>query len=79
MAWKNMQITCWLVFFIIGCFLWSKHLFAAEEEDAKKKTTEKPSIIFKNNIAANGAPFSAEETPGRTRFDFDSLTTLMAT
>lgn len=69
-----MQITCWLVFFIIGCFLWSKHLFAAGEEDTKKKATEKSSIIFKNNTApnGNGAPFSAVETSGRTRFDFDN-------
>lgn len=77
MAWKNMQITCWLVFFIVGSFLWSKHLFAAGEENAKKETTEKPSIMFKNNTAPNGAPFSAQETAGRTRFDFDNLTGLM--
>ena len=76
MAWKNIMVTCWTVFFIIGCFLWSPHLFAAEVDKTKK-----PSVVVQNKTApangTNGALFSALESPGHTRFDFDSLTKLM--
>ena len=61
MNWKNVQITCWTVFFIIGCFLWGRHLFAAEVENAEPKT-KKSSIIIITKTAHNGAPFSAQET-----------------
>ena len=79
MTWKQIQITCWTVFFIIGCFLWTPHLFAAEIEKTAPQKPQK-SIVIKNDGTANGSnggPFSAMETPGRTRFDFDSLTKLM--
>ncbi|PXW89676.1 hypothetical protein C8R34_10476 [Nitrosomonas sp. Nm84] len=33
--WKKVQIICWTVFFIIGCFLWERHLFAAETENSE--------------------------------------------
>lgn len=83
MAWKNILVTCWAVFFIIGCFLWSPHLFAAEVEKVEegKDKAKKPSVVVQNKAApangTNGAPFSALETVGRTRFDFDNLTKLM--
>ncbi len=81
MTWKNIQITCWAVFFIIGCFLWSPHLFAADAEKPETDKAKKPSVVVQNKTApangTNGAPFSALETPGRTRFDFDNLTKLM--
>ena len=81
MAWKNVMVTCWMVFFIIGCFLWSPHLFAVEAEKAKAGKTKKPFAVVQNKTVsangangANGAPCSALETSGRTRFDFDNLT-----
>lgn len=80
MSWKKIQITCWMIFFIIGCFLWEKHLFAAEVENAEMKQTKKSSVIVRNNTATtpNGAsPFSVGETAGRSRNDFDRLTELM--
>ena len=92
MTWKQIQITCWTIFFIIECFLWSPHLFTSEAEKTPpaekiKTDTSQKSIILLNNNAApngtngtdgtNGAPFSAQETVGHTRFDFDRLTGLM--
>jgi hypothetical protein len=48
MAWKNVMVTCWMVFFIIGCFLWSPHLFAVETEKAKADKTNKPFVVVQN-------------------------------
>lgn len=61
MNWKNVQITCWTVFFIIGCFLWGRHLFAAEIENAEAKKTKKSSIITVTKAAPHAAPFTAQE------------------
>ncbi|TXI18323.1 MAG: hypothetical protein E6Q62_06935 [Nitrosomonas sp.] len=80
MDWHKVQIRCWTIFFIIGSFLWSRHLFAAEIDNSKTKKAKESSVIVRNNTPVNGnngAPFSAQETVGRTRFDFDNLTRLM--
>jgi len=50
MAWKNVMVTCWMVFFIIGCFLWSPHLFAVEAEKAKAGKTKKPFAVIQTKL-----------------------------
>lgn len=86
MTWKQIQITCWTVFFVVGCFLWSPHLFATEVgkmppgEITLPDKSQKSLILVQNNLPTSGndkVPFSALEQPGRTRFDFDNLTKLM--
>lgn len=78
MTWKNMRITYLQFLFMLGCFTWGSNTLSAEAEDANnKKKIEKQSVAVRNNTISNGAPFSAVETPGRTRFDFDNLTKLM--
>ncbi|SFD94264.1 hypothetical protein [Nitrosomonas sp. Nm166] len=71
MNWKNVQITCWTVFFIIGCFLWGRHLFATETGNVETKETDKSSINRKN-IILTVAPFEPveRESPGRFPGDF---------
>ncbi|MDV6341050.1 alginate export family protein [Nitrosomonas sp. Is24] len=65
---------------VTGSLLGSDYLFAAEVEKGETEKTTKPSVVVQNKTVANGAngaPFSALESPGRTRFDFDNLTKLM--
>lgn len=76
MRWRNVQVTCWTVFFIIGCFLWGRHLFAAELDLTKSKENRRPSIIKRDTFLP--VPFSpGDTTPGRFPGDFDRLTELM--
>lgn len=77
MAWNSMRITGLQILFIFGCSAWNNNTFAAEAEETKKNKAEKSSVIVRNNTTSNDAPFSAQETAGRTRFDFDNLTKLM--
>ncbi|HNP50602.1 MAG TPA: alginate export family protein [Nitrosomonas nitrosa] len=65
--------------FTIGGFA-SNTIASAEQAKGSEVTETRKSIVFKNNVRntnSNSTPFDVEETPGRTRFDYDSLTKLM--
>ena len=68
MTWKNIVVTCWTVFFVAGCFLWGRHLFAIEIEKTElDKKAKKPPIVVQNKTVSvdgeNGVPIIAMETP----------------
>ena len=80
------RVNC-MMFCLIGFFLWSGNTFATET-DKTDETKAKKSIIFNKNSSntaqapapfntAQAGPFTAQETVGHTRFDFDNLTKLM--
>ena len=79
MIWKNRRIICLMCLFTIGSFA-SNTIASAEQGKGSEVTESRKSIVFKNNVRntnSNSPPFDVEETPGRTRFDYDSLTKLM--
>lgn len=47
--WKKVQIICWTVFFIIGCFLWERHLFPAETENSETNKVMHPPVKIPNS------------------------------
>ncbi|MBY0498342.1 MAG: alginate export family protein [Nitrosomonas sp.] len=82
MTLKNRQLVLihWIIFFILGCIIGNNSAVATEMKHAETEKTRKSSILARNHKPpkeTNGAPFSAQETVGETRFDFDNLTKIM--